>query len=51
MHCGDPACVAVCPTGALKQQPNGLVTFERELCNGCGYCTQFCPFHIPGWRS
>jgi formate dehydrogenase iron-sulfur subunit len=47
MHCGDPACVAVCPTGALKQQPNGLVTFERELCNGCGYCTQFCPFHIP----
>jgi len=47
MHCGNPACVAVCPTGALKQQPNGLVTLEPELCNGCGYCTQFCPFHIP----
>jgi formate dehydrogenase beta subunit len=47
MHCGDPACVAVCPTGALKQQPNGLVSFEEELCNGCGYCTQFCPFNIP----
>jgi len=47
MHCGDPACVAVCPTGALKKQPNGLVSFEKDLCNGCGYCTQFCPFHIP----
>jgi len=47
MHCGEPACVAVCPTSALKKQPNGLVTFEKDLCNGCGYCTQFCPFHVP----
>ncbi|MBN1657682.1 MAG: 4Fe-4S dicluster domain-containing protein [Anaerolineae bacterium] len=48
MHCGDPACVAVCPTAALKQDPEtGLVTFERELCNGCGYCAQFCPYHVP----
>ncbi|MGA9349666.1 MAG: 4Fe-4S dicluster domain-containing protein [Anaerolineae bacterium] len=47
MHCGDPPCVKVCPTGALKQHPMGLVTFEEELCNGCGYCSQFCPFDIP----
>jgi formate dehydrogenase iron-sulfur subunit len=47
MHCGNPACAAVCPTGALKQQPNGLVTFDRTLCNGCSYCTQVCPFHVP----
>ena len=47
-HCGNPACVEVCPTGALKQHPTlGIVTVERELCNGCGYCTQFCPFGIP----
>jgi formate dehydrogenase iron-sulfur subunit len=47
MHCGEPACVAVCPTSALKKQPNGLVTVEQDLCNGCGYCTQSCPFHVP----
>jgi formate dehydrogenase iron-sulfur subunit len=47
MHCGEPACVAVCPTGALTKQSNGLVTVDRSLCNGCGYCTQVCPFHVP----
>jgi formate dehydrogenase iron-sulfur subunit len=47
MHCGEPACVAVCPTSALKKLPNGLVTYDKALCNGCGYCTQFCPFHVP----
>lgn len=47
MHCGDPACVAVCPTTALKQRPDGRVTLETDLCNGCGYCSQFCPFGVP----
>ncbi len=47
LHCGDPACVHVCPTKALKQQANGRVTVEADLCNGCGHCTQFCPFGIP----
>jgi formate dehydrogenase iron-sulfur subunit len=47
MHCGKPACVSACPTGALKKQSNGLVTVDQELCNGCGYCTQVCPFHVP----
>ena len=47
MHCGDPACVRSCPTAALKQQPDGRVTVQPDLCNGCGYCTQFCPFHVP----
>jgi len=47
MHCGQAACVDVCPTGALKYGPHGIITFERDLCNGCGYCSQFCPFGVP----
>jgi formate dehydrogenase iron-sulfur subunit len=23
------------------------VALNREICNGCGYCTQFCPFGVP----
>ncbi len=52
MHCGDAACVKVCPTGALKKHAElGIVTVEWELCNGCGYCRQFCPFDIPRLES
>jgi formate dehydrogenase iron-sulfur subunit len=48
MHCTDPACVKVCPTGALKRHPTlGFVTYERNKCSGCGYCIEFCPFSIP----
>jgi len=39
--------VDVCPTSALKHSDLGAVTLESDLCNGCGYCAQFCPFGIP----
>lgn len=47
MHCTDAACVTVCPTGALHKDERGFVAFDAETCNGCGYCTQFCPFGVP----
>lgn len=47
MHCTDAACVEVCPTGALAHDPLGFVLLDRDKCNGCGYCTQFCPYGVP----
>lgn len=47
MHCTDAACVEVCPTGALFHDPMGFVALDRDKCNGCGYCTQFCPYGVP----
>jgi len=43
-HCEDAPCVAVCPSGALKKEPDGPVLFERELCIGCKQCILACPF-------
>jgi len=47
MHCTDAACVNVCPTGALFHDQHGFVSVDRDKCNGCGYCTQFCPYGVP----
>jgi len=48
MHCTDAACVNVCPAGALKRHPTlGFVVYNEHRCTGCGYCVEFCPFHIP----
>jgi formate dehydrogenase iron-sulfur subunit len=47
MHCTDAACVKVCPTGALGHHELGFVTYDKDLCSGCGYCVDFCPFHVP----
>lgn len=48
MHCAQPACEAVCPTGAIKKQPNtGIVTVDQTKCIGCHYCFFACPFGVP----
>lgn len=50
MHCGDAACVRVCPTGALYKHPLGFTAWDETKCNGCGYCTQACPFKVASLR-
>jgi formate dehydrogenase iron-sulfur subunit len=47
MHCTDAACVRVCPSGALYHHESGAVAFNEDLCTGCGYCVEFCPFKVP----
>jgi anaerobic dimethyl sulfoxide reductase subunit B (iron-sulfur subunit) len=48
MHCGDPACAAVCPTGAItKRAEDGVVVVDQDKCIGCHYCFFACPFGVP----
>ncbi len=48
MHCGDPACEAVCPTGAIsKRAEDGIVVQDPDKCIGCHYCFFACPFGAP----
>lgn len=47
-HCNDPACVHVCPTGAMHKDPEtGLVSVDAAKCIGCGYCHMACPYNVP----
>jgi Ni/Fe-hydrogenase subunit HybB-like protein/Fe-S-cluster-containing dehydrogenase component len=47
MHCVDPACVSACMLGAMRQNGDGSVTWEADLCVGCRYCQIGCPFTLP----
>ena len=48
MHCGIPACEAVCPQGAIsKRSEDGIVVVDSEKCIGCHYCFEACPFGNP----
>jgi phenylacetyl-CoA:acceptor oxidoreductase subunit 1 len=45
MHCAEPPCVPVCPTGASRRRADGIVWIEYGACVGCGYCAVACPYH------
>jgi len=47
MHCTDAGCVRVCPTGALYHHELGFVAYNKDICSGCGYCIDACPFQVP----
>ena len=48
MHCEKPACIAVCPTGAIsKRVEDGVVVVEKNKCNGCRDCFSACPYGVP----
>jgi len=47
MHCTDAGCVKVCPTHALIHHELGMVTYNKDICSGCGYCAEACPFNVP----
>lgn len=47
-HCENPACVAACPTGAMfKDEADGTVQHDDDICIGCQACIQACPYKAP----
>ncbi len=44
MHCSNPSCVPVCPTGASFKRSDGLVLVDQSHCIGCKACVVACPY-------
>ncbi len=46
-HCENPACVTVCPVGAMYKAEDGTVLHDDDMCIGCQACMKVCPYEVP----
>ncbi len=47
MHCLEPACMAVCPSGAITKQKDGIVLIDPGTCVADRSCEKACPYGAP----
>ncbi|MCI8468417.1 MAG: 4Fe-4S dicluster domain-containing protein [Eggerthellaceae bacterium] len=50
-HCDKPACVEVCPTGAMHRDDQGFISVDHDRCVGCKYCEMACPYNVPSYDA
>ena len=46
-HCDSPACLPVCPVGAITKMDVGSVVQDPSMCIGCQACVKACPYSVP----
>lgn len=46
-HCAEPACMAVCPVGAILKLDDGTIVILEDVCIGCDACIAACPYGVP----
>ncbi len=45
MHCNEPCCASVCFVKAFTKTPEGPVLYDPDVCVGCRYCVNACPYY------
>lgn len=52
LQCGDAACVAACPVGALtRNEATGAIDLDEARCIRCRSCVAACPFGNVMWDA